>query len=109
MASNIYTLGATSEAAAKSASRFIRDGVRKGGYSGLVQDDKSITYTTASDNLVQYPMMALDTGSKLIDITTGEQLEGVSVMYPAMSLRPPSISNPSIVFYGTTKFIAIRT
>lgn len=115
MANNIYTLGATNEAAAKSASRFIRDGVRNGGYSGLV-DDTTYTHTNpsytsaSSDN---YPPVALVTGSlssisqaSLVDIVTGEPIQNIVTLIPVLSLNPVEVSGRCLVFYGTTEFIA---
>lgn len=114
MASNIYTLGATNEAAAKSASRFIRDGVRNGGYSGLV-DDTTYTHSAPSTpaSSDDYPPVALVTGSLssisqayLIDIATGEPIQNIVTLIPVLSLNPVEVSGRCLVFYGTTEFIA---
>lgn len=114
MANNIYTLGALTEAAAKSASRFIRDGVRNGGYSGLV-DVTAHVHTTSpsvSNEDDSLPKIALytksaDGTSALLDIQTGLAVEGTyTVSLPTVALTTNSMGSFStVVFLGQTNFL----
>lgn len=112
MANNLYTLGATTQAAAKSASRFIRDGVRNGGYVGLVEQSNPYSYNYPSTDTTDYPPIAIASGDvssisevSLQDIVTGKKIENVPTLYPLLSLNPVESNGKFLVFYGTTGFV----
>lgn len=118
MANNLYTLGATNQAAAKSASRFIRDGVRNGGYSGLVEQNNSYTYTRPSIPGASSPQVALYTYSSspdnhhtITDIQTGAVLDltKIGISIPTIPFNPNFQGNFStLVFLGTAPYMQGR-
>lgn len=115
MDKSIYTLGVRDKASAKAVSRFIRDSVRDGGKSGLVIDDPStVTASGGASDEQAYPPVALASGdvssisqAHLVDIVTGKQITNVPTLIPVLSMNPATITGKCLVFYGTTKWIAV--
>lgn len=118
MAKNLYTLGATNQAAAKSASRFIRDGVRNGGYSGLVEQNNAYTYASPSIPSGSLPQVALYTYSSspdnrhtITDIQTGAVVgkDTYTISIPTIPFNPNFQGNFStLVFLGTAPYMQGR-
>lgn len=119
MAKNLYTLGATNQAAAKSASRFIRDGVRNGGYSGLVEQSNPYTCASPSISSDSLPQVALYTHSSstsdnkhtISDIQTGAVIstDKIGISIPTIPFNPNFQGTFStLVFLGTTPYMQGR-
>lgn len=112
---NPYFLATKTEAAGVAAAKFITQGVRQAGKTGLVDEVYATNKTYPSSTSGGLPQVALVKGevsqvssNQIVDISTGKPLKDLDaqiVLFPCLSLKPVSSNRPYLVFYGTTGYL----
>lgn len=112
---NPYFLATKTEAAGVAAAKFITQGVRQAGKTGLVDEvyatNKTYPSSSTSGGLPQVALVKGEvsqvSSNQIVDISTGKPLEDIAVhtLFPCLSLKPVSSNRPYLVFYGTTGYL----